>query len=149
MKTTAMGIVILASLGGGSSSSRNPENEAPPTLWLFFDAETSGAPGAARQAVDFVLKKSGDVRLRPVLLVSDWKKLTHLSKKTPLVGVLEELKRLGQKELNVPLYDVEGLRLAGHLELSRLPAFVLVAEGRAHVAIGDRVDLGRLYGASR
>ena len=144
MKTTTMALLILATLGGGS-----PRTGAPPTLWLFFDAETRGGGELARRAVDFVLAKQGEVVLRPVLLVSEWKKLSHLSKKSPLVGVLEELKRLGRKDLNVPLYDLEGLQLAKHLELTRLPAVALVVDGRAYVAVGDSIDLQRLYGVKK
>ena len=144
MKTIAMGMVIMASLGGNAT-----RNKEPVSLWLFFSDATSGAPKMARSAVDFVLARKGEVVLRPVLLVSDFRKLTGLSRKSPLVGVLEELKRLGKKELNVPLYDLQGLQLAKHLKLSRLPAVVLVVDAQAFVAVGDRVDLERLYGASK
>ena len=144
MKTLVMGMVIMASLGGNYS-----ESKSTAAVWFFFDDTSSGAPKLARSAVEFVLSKKGEVTLRPVLLVSDFNKLTNLSKKSPLVGVLEELKGLGKKELNVPLYDIEGLQLAKHLRLTHLPAVVLVVDGKAFVAEGDRVDLERLYGASK
>src|ERR1041384_5898165 len=41
--------------------------------------------------------------------------------------------------VNIPVYDLEGSALARAWKLNRLPAFVLVAHGKAHVVYGTRI----------
>ena len=47
--------------------------------------------------------------------------------------------------LRIPLYDEEGLALAEQWKLRSVPAFVMVARGRAHRALGSEADLDALW----
>lgn len=116
--------------------------EAAPILYLFLSPDAEGAAAAARSAAQFMRKKRGEVRLRPVLLVDDFAALGRVGEEAPLYQATKELRSLGP--LEIPLYDEEGLALSERWKIRSVPAFVLVRDGKAHVASGSRVDLETL-----
>jgi len=134
------------SMGGWVQALESPqgeEKEKPAVLYFFFTPECRDAPEAARRAKAFLWKNSGKIRLRPVLLIRDFKRLARTEEGDPFQLAMKELGELGP--LDIPLYDEEGLKLAGHWKVDVVPAFVLVARGRAHRVLGGRVDLEEVF----
>jgi hypothetical protein len=134
----ALGLSLLGLLVVGPT----PEGREPSTLYFFFTPDAPGAPEAARRVVAFVKERKGKVRLRPVLLVSDFAALGKVEEKTPVHCAIKELGALGT--LDIPLYDEEGLTLAERWRIRSVPAFVLVGSRRAHLVTGGVVDLASL-----
>ena len=140
MKAGITALGLLATLGVGSAE----DPAGPPTLYFFFGSEDPNSVTLASKVVATVKAARGRVLLRPVLLVEDWRGLGRLKKESPLVRTLQKLEDVLGKNLNIPLYDVEGLRLAKAWRITRLPALAVVAGGKAHVSFGTRVDPGEL-----
>lgn len=133
-------------LGGGGQTLESPqsqEKEKSAVLHFFFTPECGDAPVAARRAKAFVLENRGKVRLRPVLLIRDFGRLARTEAGGAFQVAMKELGELGP--LDIPPYDEEGLRLAEHWKVNSVPAFVLVARGRAHRVLGGRSDLGEVF----
>jgi hypothetical protein len=129
-------------LGGkaqGVGSQAQEKEASPATLYFFFTPECADAPEAARRARAFVIESRGTVRIRPVLLVRDFGRLVRTQAGDAFQLAMKELGELGP--LDIPLYDEEGLRLAGHWEVDAVPAFVLLAGATAHRILGGRGDL--------
>ena len=118
-----------------------------PTLYFFFAPAAPGSVEGAKRAVLFIKEAKGRVRLRPVLLVQDFKGIGKLEESSPFYKTLKELQSLGT--LNMPLFDEEGLGLALRWEIRSVPAFVLVSRGNAHRALGPRVNLEELLECDR
>ena len=142
MRLCIAGMTLL--LLGQSAPPRSPgpgdaDRKAGSILYFFFTPDAAGAIDAARHAVEFVRSSRGRVRLRPVLLVSQFRGLGMLQESSPFYRSLKELQAL--EALNVPLYDEEGLELAERWELRSTPSFVVVTAGRAHRVAGSRAKL--------
>jgi hypothetical protein len=121
------------------------------TLFFFLSGSDPLSSAAANSLGGLAAAlKGGGIRIRPVLLVEDWKAWKRPTEDSPLVRTVRELG--GGKNgpgVNIPVYDIEGLTLARAWKLNRLPAFVLVAHGKAHVVYGTRIDLADLSGCER
>jgi len=146
MKLAALAALVLGlDTLGLAQGKEQPGKEAPGKLALYFlfSENSRGAPEAARAVTSFLACHPGEAVLRPELLVQDWKELGRVTEESPLFRTL--------RELRVPLrvYDEEALRLAAAWKISRLPAAVLVRDGRAHVVQGASVDLESLFRCSR
>ena len=142
VKLVVLLILVLAASGSGDPPSGGNSGSAPRTLYFFFTPGADGASVAARRVVAFVKEKKGAVRLRPVLLVTDFTALGKVEETTPVHRAIRELGALGT--LDIPLYDEEGLALAEAWRIRSVPAFVLIGSGRAHAVAGGAVDLGSL-----
>ena len=153
MKTSMKaGVVLAGMLGmGGLLSPQDggtrKGGDRPAVLYLFITPGSGGAPEAARRAAEFVRKHPKEVRLRPVLLVSDFALVARAEPDGPLYKAVRELGRAGA--VDIPLYDEEGLRLAERWRIQEVPAFVLVRGGRAHRVTGDGADLEGVFSCSR
>lgn len=135
----ALGLSILGILTMGAQSGRSArEDEQARTLYFFFTPEAECASSAARRIVAFVKERKGAVRLRPVLLVSNFSALGNVNEKSPVHRAIKELGALGP--LNIPLYDEEGLALAERWRIRSVPSLVLVGAGRAHAVAGGAAD---------
>ena len=131
---------FLPVLGGSFPVPRGAPNRGElPVLYLFFSPETPGGPQAARRASEWVKSSGKRLRLRPVVLIDRFRGLGKLEVSSPFYRTLKELQSQGP--LDLPVYDPEGLALAEFWELRSLPAFVLVRQGRAHVALGSAARL--------
>ena len=150
MRALITGIAI-AVMGGPEFLPRPQEapnrGDDPIILYLFFSPSAAGGAEAARRAAEFVKGSKGRVRLRPVLLVQDFKSVGKVEEASPLYKTIKELQTLGT--LDIPLYDEEGLDLAGRWEIRSVPAFVLVGRGQAHRALGPKVKLEELLECKR
>jgi hypothetical protein len=112
------------------------------TLLFFFSPDTSSAPAAATTLSKLAKAKEGKIRVRPVLLVEDWKTFRSATEESPLYRTVRELGGRGDPPgVPIPIFDEDGLRLARAWSLSRLPAFVLISHGKAHLVYGSRVTL--------
>ncbi len=117
---------------------------APEAILYFFTTPAApGSPAAAARAAQFVKKHAGRVLLRPVLLLEDFSVIRRVTDEGLLTQTLSALGDPGS--LRIPLYDEEGLALAEQWKLRSVPAFVLVARGRAHRALGSEVNLEVLW----
>lgn len=137
--TKLVSAALLAMLVGqeGRKAPERPRGDS--VLYFFFGEDSRGGDELARRVVPFILEKKGAILLRPVLLASDFAKLGRVKDESPIVRTLKELSKLGAKELDIPIYDLEGLSLAEAWKVNRLPALVLVQGGKAHKASGARV----------
>ena len=61
-----------------------------------------------------------------------------LKKNDSFVRTLTALQELLGKSLDLPIYDVEGLRLAKAWRISHLPALALKRGPRLHIVMGER-----------
>jgi hypothetical protein len=107
--------------------------------------KTSSAPEAAKVITAFLAKGKEEVVLRPALLVEDWSTFLKVGEASPLYQTMRQL----GKVTPVQVYDEEALKLAQAWRITRLPALVLVAHGRAHVLQGAVAGLEELLGCSR
>src|SRR5919198_768868 len=92
------------------------------TLYVFFSPENPFSPAAAKTLSAITFAQKGRVRARPVLLVEDWGAWKKPTQDAPLYRTVRELG--GRSEppgINLPVYDLEGLRLARSWKISRLP----------------------------
>ncbi len=137
---------LLAFIGvvGGQAPARGDEAEQK-TLYFFFSEKTSSAPEAAKAIVVFLAKGKEEVVLRPALLIEDWSTFLKVGEASPLYQTMRQL----GKTSPVQVFDEEALRLATAWKITRLPALVLVAHGRAHVLQGAVAGLEELLGCSR
>ncbi len=137
---------LLAFIGvvGGQAPARGDEGERK-TLYFFFSEKTPSAPEAAKAIVAFLAKGKGEVALRPALLVEDWSTFLKVGEASPLY---QTMRHFG-KVTPVQVFDEEALKLAQAWKITRLPAVVLVAHGRAHVLQGAVAGLEELLGCSR
>lgn len=136
------GMMPLAPAGG-----KDGDGNRAAVLYLFLTPGGGGSPEAARRAAEFAGKHPREVRLRPVLLVEDFKSITQADPDGPLFKAVRELGRAGA--VDIPLYDEEGLRLAERWKVTEVPAYVLVRGGRAHRVTGDGADLEGVLSCSR
>jgi hypothetical protein len=119
--------------------------QAPPkpaggvTLYFFIAPMCEASAQAAQRAAAFAKSQKSPVSIRPVLLLEDFSVLRKVEEGSPLAKTFKELQSLGK--LDVPLYDEEGLELAQRWEIRAVPAFVLVAQGRAHRVQGPGAKL--------
>jgi hypothetical protein len=145
-------LATLTLLGAPAARDEGPQakDSLEGTLFFFFSGGDAFSPAAARSLAGSAVAPKAGVRVRPVLLVEDWKAWTKATPESPLFRTLRELGggRNGPG-VNIPVYDLEGLALARAWKLSRLPAFVLVAHGRAHVVYGTRIDLAEVSGCDQ
>jgi hypothetical protein len=141
MKFAVFSLVLAASLQGQNLPSRDKGRD---TLYFFLSRESPGIASLSRDVVQAVLERKGGVRLRPVLLVEDFQTLGKIDDRHPFFKSLKELGRLYGKELDISVYDDEGLRLAREWKVTRLPALVLVQGRTAHKVSGSAVNVGRL-----
>jgi len=144
------GVLLFAGAETREAGGRSPEETPERTLYFFFSPEPPSAPTAARALATLAKAGDGSLQVRPVLLVEDWKAWKKPSEKSPLTQAVRELAaRSEPRGVRLPVFDEEGLRLARAWKLSRLPAFVLVAHGKAHVVYGSRVALEELSECDR
>ena len=144
------GMLAATALLGASNGDQGPRRQGEEAvLYLFITPGSGGAAEAARRAAEFVRKHSKEIRLRPVLLVSDFSLVARADPEGPLYKAVRELGRAGP--VDVPLYDEEGLRLAERWKIQEVPAFVLVRPGggQAHRVTGDGADLEGIFSCSR
>jgi hypothetical protein len=143
MRTWMIGL-LAASFGGPFLAAQDPSKrgEDPRTLYFFFSPAALGSVEGAQRAAQFIKAQKGQVRLRPVMLLDDFSVIRKVEEASPLYKALKELQTLGP--LDIPLYDEEGLELAVRWEVRSVPAFVLVAQGRAHRVLGPVVKLEEL-----
>jgi len=120
-----------------------PDRGELPVLYFFFSPETPGGAQAARRAGDWLKTGGMRLRFRPVVLIDRFKGLGKLEESSPFYRTIKELQSLGP--LDLPVYEPEGVALAALWELRSLPAFVLVRQGRAHVALGSAARLETLW----
>lgn len=147
-------VLAVTVLFGGwlSPQERNPGSgtAAEGTLYFFFSAESPHSPPAAKAFSALLASHKGKFKPRPVLLVEDWKAWKRPTQDAPLYRAVRELGgENGPPGVNLAVFDEEGLRLAKGWKLTRLPAFVLVAHGKAHLVYGTRVALEELLGCER
>jgi hypothetical protein len=116
--------------------------ESLPTLYYFFSPSAPGSLDGARRAVAFRKGEKGQIKLRLVLLLDDFSVIRKVEEGSSFYKTLKELQSQGS--LDIPLYDEEGLELAERWGIRSVPAFVLVAHGRAHRALGPTVNLEEL-----
>ncbi|HXX94707.1 MAG TPA: hypothetical protein VEN81_13820 [Planctomycetota bacterium] len=142
-------LVGILGLGGAPVQAR-PQAEPEGVLYFFTTPLAEGSPEAARRAVSFIQKEAGRIRLRPVLLVGEWKTLGRLTEASPLTRTLRALEA-GRKPgtLDLPLHDPEGLRSAERWDIRAVPAFVLCRKGRAHRTAGAHASLEDLLECER
>jgi hypothetical protein len=141
-------VLFLAGVEAPEPSPQAPGDLAQGTLYFFFSPANPFSPAAAKTAS--AIAKKGKLRVRPVLLVEDWTAWKKPTEDAPLYRTLRELGgQSGPPGLGLPVYDLEGLRLARTWNLSQLPAFVLAAQGKAHVVYGTRLDLEDLTRCGR
>jgi hypothetical protein len=137
--------VLLGGALGFPSPARPGGGPEDGTLYLFFSPDNPFSPAAAKTLSAVARGEKGKIKVRPVLLVEDWAAWKKPTEDAPLYRTIRELGGSGGPPgLGLPVYDLEGLRLARTWKLSRLPAFVLVAQGKAHVVYGTRLDLEEL-----
>jgi hypothetical protein len=140
-------------LAGVETPEPRPQAAGDPAsgmLYLFFSPDNPFSPAAAKTASAIAIAQKGKVRVRPVLLVEDWTAWKKPTEDAPLYRTIRELGgQSGPPGLGLPIYDLEGLRLARAWNLSRLPAFVLAAQGKVHVVYGTRLDLEDLARCGR
>jgi len=137
-------LTAVLALGGALGSPSDDATTLAPegTLYFFFAHDSSLSPAAAKALPGLAAAHKGELHIRPVLLVEDWKAFKKSSQGTPLSQTVRELSSLEQAlGLKLSVFDEEGLRLARAWKLSRLPAFVLIAHDKAHVVYGTRIDL--------
>jgi hypothetical protein len=140
--------LLAASFGGPFFAPQAPleRGEPPRILYFFFSPAAAGSVEGAKRAVAFIKAEikaeKSRVRLRPVLLLDDFSVIRNALESCPLTKALKELQTLGP--LDIPLYDEEGLELALRWEIRSVPAFVLVAQGRAHRVLGPVTKLEEL-----
>jgi hypothetical protein len=144
---------VLALVGGAGARADDSPAKTPPdgTLFFFFSRTDPLSSAAAKSLGGLAAApKGGGIRIRPVLLVEDWKAWKKPTEESPLFRTIRELGggRSGPG-VNIPVYDLAGLALARAWKLNRLPAFVLVAHGKAHVVYGTRIDLAELSRCER
>jgi hypothetical protein len=137
MKALLMGLLTLVAPTTGPQP--EPRGAGDRTLYFFFSPEASGQAELARRVVDYVLERKVEVQLRTVLIVVDFGAFGRIHEGSPFTQALKELGRFSSGSLDLAIYDEEGLALARSWKLKKLPALVLVAGGRAHVAMGSRV----------
>src|SRR5260221_6536319 len=150
MRALITGIAIAAM--GGPELLPGPQEAShrgddPSILYFFLSPSATGGAEAARRAAEFVKGTNGRVRLRPVLLVQDFKSVGKVEEASPLYKTIKELQTLGT--LDIPLYDEEGLDLAVRWEIRSVPTFVLVRRGQAHRALGPKVKVEELLECNR
>ena len=143
MRTWFVGLVAASFGGPLLAPQAPPKREEPPrTLYYFFSPTAAGSVDGAKRAVGFIKAQKLQTRLRPVLLLEDFSVIRKVEESSPLTKTLKELQTLGP--LDIPLYDEVGLDLAVRWGIRSVPAFVLVAHGRAHRASGPLVKLEEL-----
>jgi len=131
---------------GPSGTEETPDG----TLYFFFSPATPSAPAAARALASVAKATPGKIRIRPVLLVENWKALKKPTEESPLYRTVRELgDRSDARGVHIPIFDEAGRRLARAWKLSRLPAFLLVVHGKAHVVTGSRLSLDELSECER
>jgi len=143
MRTWILG-VLAATCGGPLLTPQvPPKREAElPVLFYFFTPNAKGSLEGAKRVVSFLKLHPGRVKLRLVMLLDDFSVIQKLEEASPLYKTLKELQSQGT--LDIPLYDEEGLALAERWQIRSVPAFVLVAHGRAHRALGPVANLEEL-----
>lgn len=144
MRTVLVALVMTIGLVGRDVPASGQEAERR-TLYFFFSEKTSGAPEAAKAIVASLTRGKGEIALRPALLVEDWSTFLKVGEASPLYLTMRHL----GKATPVQVFDEEALRLAQTWKITRLPALVLVAHGRAHVLQGAVAGLDELFGCSR
>ena len=151
MKLILAAVLALVGTPGAQADGPKPKASLDGTLFFFFSGTDPLSSAAAKSLGGLAAAlKEGGVRMRPVLLVEDWKAWKKPTEDSPLFKTVRELGggRNGPG-VNIPVYDLEGLALARAWKLNRLPAFVLVAHGKAHVVYGTRIDLAELSRCER
>ena len=82
-----MPVLLGAALSGLLGT---PQDKKPATLYFFLSPGAGSAPEAAERAVRFIRKHKGDVRLRPVLLIEEFRALRCASQDTPFFKALRK-----------------------------------------------------------
>lgn len=143
MRLWMMGL-LASSLGAPSFAPEGgpSRDSGAGTLYFFFSPTSTGSLEGAKRAVAFIKGQKGQIKLRLVLLLDDFSVIRKVEESSLLAKTLRELQTQGA--LDIPLYDEEGLLLAQRWELKSVPAFVLVARGQAHRAVGPVVKLEEL-----
>lgn len=138
MRIAALTMISLACVLDARAEERETRE-----LWLFF-----GPEGVEMNRLGVVLEKHPGVVLRPCILVSDWKAIAEPS--DDLADTVKVLRSILGADWALALWDVEGLAFARAIGVDRLPAFVLVKNGRrAHVAYGAGADVEELLRCSK
>ena len=140
MRTWILG-VLAATCGGPFLAPQVPPKRVAdlPVLFYFFTPSANGSLEGAKRTVEFMKLHPGRLKLRLVMLLDDFSVIRKLEEASPLYKTLKELQSQGT--LDIPLYDEEGLTLAERWGIRSVPAFVLVAHGRAHRALGPTAKL--------
>ncbi len=117
-------------------------------LYFFFSEKTPSAPETAQAIAAFLAKApAAGIALRPALLVEDWSTFLKVDAASPLY---QTIRQLGKGiPIQIQIYDEEALQLVEAWKITRLPAVVLVAKGRAHVLQGAVAGLEELLECSR
>lgn len=144
MRTVLVALVITLGLVGRDAPVSGQEAEGR-TLYFFFSEKTPGAPEAAKAIVTFLARGKAEIALRPALLVEDWSTFLKVGEASPLYLTMRHF----GKATPVQVFDEEALKLAQTWKITRLPALVLVAHGRAHVLQGAVAGLDELFACSR
>lgn len=113
-------LVLLGQDGPAGALRPAPVN----TLYFFFSPQTRGED-LARRVIPFLKEKKGAIQLRPVLLVREFGTVEKVQEDSSFIRTLKEFSKLGDRELDIPLYDEEGLALAEAWKITRLPTLVL------------------------
>lgn len=144
MKSSMVALLGLLGSAGGGLPARGEVAEGR-ALYFFFSEKTPSAPETAKAIAAFMASGKGQVELRPALLVEDWNSFLKVDDSSPLYRTIREL----GKQVPLQVFDEEALRLALAWKITRLPALVLVANGRAHVLTGAVTGIDDLWGCSR
>src|SRR6516225_9780538 len=106
-------VVLLGVVPSPESPARTGGAPEDGTLYLFFSPDNPFSPSAAKTASDIARREKGKIRIRPVLLVEDWGAWKKPTEDAPLFRTVRELGGRGEPPgINLPVYDLEGLRLA-------------------------------------
>ena len=144
----APGLMIFGMLGAQTEGGKS-DASLEGTVFFFFSPDAPQSPAAAKARSVLAAALKGKFRIRPVLLIEDWKTFRKPTEDSPIYRTVRELGGGGPPGVSLPVYDLEGLRLARAWNLSRLPAFVLITQGKAHVVYGSRLDLEDLARCGR
>jgi hypothetical protein len=142
MRIWILGLLATGMSGPLCAPQTPKQGDGAATLYFFISPTSAGSLEGAKRAVAFLKGHPGQVKLRLVMLLDDFSIIRKVEETSPLYKALKELQSLGT--LDLPLYDEEGLDLAERWEIRSAPAFVLVAHGRAHRALGPVVNLEEL-----
>jgi len=139
-------IALVAALGLALAQDIRPAGRGGDAELVFFFSDTTRDLELAARNLRGLRAKHPSLRIRPVLLVADFKSLAKPT--TEFAAGIRELNYAIGREYGVRVYDEDGLALAKNLNLDRLPAYALIAKDeerqQAAVTYGTRANLEEL-----